>query len=246
MENSHGDGQAGGLATPLLIPLGRRPGPLRTVFFHALGGGMIPYLGLVAHLARKGPVHGIRALGLEPGEDPDASVPAMADRYAALLSTLPSPPDLLVGWSMGGLLAYETAQRLPAGRPPDLLLIDSSPAPRDGTPATYGAVRTRVLRDAAAQLDPADLPRTRRTVDAHLAARRRHSATAPYNGRALLVPCTHGDDPHQADNWARLVDDLTVRPLATDHFGALRSPHLATLTAFLGEFLASCPAIGGR
>jgi thioesterase domain-containing protein len=189
----------------------------------------------VAHLARKGPVHGLRAVGPAPGERPDRTVPAMADRYAALVAELPEPPNLLVGWSLGGLLAWETARRLP-GPAPDLVLIDSSPGPWDARPDAYRAARAHVLREAAAQLGPDAYRRTAATVDAHVAARRGHRAAGLHPGRALVVACTRGDSPGQAGEWAPLVDDLTVCSLDADHFGALSGEPLRRLTALIDAF----------
>jgi thioesterase domain-containing protein len=228
-----------GLARPLLVPLGRRAGALSTVVFHPLGGGILPCLGLVAHLSRHGPVYGIRALGLEEGEAPDTRIPDMAERYARLVSALPAPPDLFVGWSLGGLLAYETARRLPGGHKPDLVLVDSSPAPVGEGPEVYDAVRDRVLSDAAAQLDAEALARMERTVDAHIGARTRYRACGRHTGRTLLVTCSGSDDPQQARRWSPHLSDLSVRSLDTDHFGVLRAPHLNQLRLYIQEFVGA-------
>lgn len=226
----------------VLTALSRRPGATTTVFFHPLGGGLLPYLGLIARMSRKGPVYGVRAVGLAAGERPDAAIPAMADRYADLVAALPEPADLLIGWSLGGVLAYESALRAPAGHTPDLVLIDSNPCPHTDRPDAYRGVRERVLRDAAGQLDAQEAERSRLTVDAHLQAYLAHRRpSGRYPGRVLVVPCTGGDAPDQAEGWRPLVDDLTVRTVDTDHFGVLDSPYLAVLAGHIEEFLAARP-----
>lgn len=239
------------LDRPLLLPLGRRAGDISTVVFHPLGGGLLPYLGLVAHLSRHGPVYGIRALGLEEGEKPDTRIPDMADRYAEAVAALPACPDLFVGWSLGGLLAFETARRLPGGHMPDLVLVDSSPAPVGKEPEAYGNVRRQVLSEAAAHMDADALARTERTVDAHLGARTRYRAEGRYPGRTLLITCTGSDDPQQALRWSPHLADVSVRSLDTDHFGVLRAPHLQQLRLHIQEFIGTrgngrvrCPAPG--
>ncbi|MFF7239967.1 thioesterase domain-containing protein [Streptomyces collinus] len=227
------------LDRPLLLPLGRRAGDIRTVVFHPLGGGLLPCLGLIAHLSRHGPVYGIRALGLEEGEEPDTRIADMADRYAEAVAALPAPADLFVGWSLGGLLAFETARRLTGGHPPDLVLVDSSPAPVGDGPGAYAAVRRQVLSEAADHRDADALARTERTVDAHLTARTRHRAEGRHPGRTLLVTCTGSDDPQQAARWSPHLADVRVRSLDTDHFGVLRAPHLKQLRLHIQEFIAA-------
>ncbi|MFF5425396.1 thioesterase domain-containing protein [Streptomyces sp. NPDC012793] len=227
------------LARPLLLPLGKRAGDLSTVLFPPLGGGLLPYLGLVAHLSRHGPVYGIRALGLEAGEEPDTRIPDMADRYAEVVTALPTRPSLLLGWSLGGLLAFETARRLPPGPAPDLVLVDSSPAPLREEPEAYAAVRRQVLREAAAHMDADALARTERTVDAQIEARTRYRAEGRHPGRTLLITCTGSDDPRQARRWSPHLADVSVRSLDTDHFGVLRAPHLRQLSSHIQRFAAA-------
>ena len=59
------------------------------------------------------PVYGIRARGLNPGEEPQASVAEMAASYVGLIRELqPHGPYRLAGHSFGGLLAFEMARLL--------------------------------------------------------------------------------------------------------------------------------------
>ncbi|MFD4787066.1 thioesterase domain-containing protein [Streptomyces sp. NPDC058459] len=224
------------LDRPLLLPLGRRAGDISTVLFPPLGGGLLPYLGLVAHLSRQGPVYGIRALGLEEGEEPDTRIPDMADRYAEAVAALPSCPSLFVGWSLGGLLAFETARRLSGGHVPDLVLVDSSPTPIHEEPGAYVTVRRQVLSQAAAHLDADALARTERTVDAQIEARTRYRAEGRHPGRALLITCTGSEDPQQVQRWSPHLADISVHHLDTDHFGVLRAPHLRQLSSHIQQF----------
>lgn len=231
---------SGATDNPVLLPLGRRAGPIRSALFHALGGGLGQYLGLASYLARKGSVHGLRALGLYPGEQPDAAVPDMVGRYTDLLRRLPERPNLLVGWSLGGLLAWEAAQGLTVdGRAPDVVLIDSSPRSwRVDDPALL-AVRERVMRQTLAQLGDESVEPVRTMLDAHIAARADYRVASRHHGRALLVTCSRSDEPDQADMWAALTDDLTVRTLDSDHFEVFSRSNLPLLTGFIDDFLAA-------
>ena len=78
-------------------------------------------------------LYAFRAIGLEGGERPNASVEAMADAYfEAVLSTCPSGPFFVLGHCAGCLVAYELAQRLHAsGRTPAGLVLMDPPAHRD-------------------------------------------------------------------------------------------------------------------
>ncbi len=59
------------------------------------------------------PLYGVRARGLAPGESTHSSVKRMADDYLEHLRRLqPSGPYTLIGYSFGGLVAYEMACRL--------------------------------------------------------------------------------------------------------------------------------------
>ena len=62
---------------------------------------------------------------------PLESVPAMARQYLADLDAAGVRPDLLVGWSMGGQVAFEMAATYPGAAPP-VVVIDSTP------PVAYG------------------------------------------------------------------------------------------------------------
>ncbi len=82
---------------------------------HAVFGDTYFFRFLAAGLAPGRPVYGLRALGMEAGEEPLRSIEAMAARYVdSIRSIRPEGPYHLVGSSMGGVIAYEMARRLRA------------------------------------------------------------------------------------------------------------------------------------
>ncbi|CAN5445561.1 hypothetical protein BH10ACT10_BH10ACT10_02180 [soil metagenome] len=70
-------------------------------------------------------IHGIRALGLAPGEEPLLTVEEMAADYVAQIRAVaPTGPYLLGGYCVGGFIAYEMAQQLSAmGEEVELVVI---------------------------------------------------------------------------------------------------------------------------
>ncbi len=96
---------------------------------HGAGGSAIELRDLARQFDPDLRVYGIQASGFD-GTSPDCTVEAMARRYADEVARLrPSGPILLVGYSSGGLIAFEMARHLAArGRPVGFLgMIDTFP-----------------------------------------------------------------------------------------------------------------------
>jgi amino acid adenylation domain-containing protein len=121
-----GESSAGGAASPLvpLNPHGTRP---RLFCVHPAGGTVFCYQDLSRQLGSDQPFFGLQARGVEPGEEPHGSIDAMARHYADAIAGLqPGGPYHLGGWSLGGLVAFETACRLAAaGHEVTVTLIDT-------------------------------------------------------------------------------------------------------------------------
>ena len=115
-----------GLKHPLpvipLQPKGSGP-PLFCV--HPAGGDAFCYTGLAQALREQRPVYGLQAKGLEENEDCLESIEAMASYYLEAITAIQADgPYHLLGWSFGGLIAYEMAQQLSRrGRKTGLLAL---------------------------------------------------------------------------------------------------------------------------
>jgi thioesterase domain-containing protein len=98
---------------------------------HPLGGNVLCYADLARLLPDDQPLLGLQAPGMEEGQDPLASIEEMAAEYLRnVRAHQPHGPYALAGYSFGGYVAYEMAQRLlQAGESVSLLALLDTPAP---------------------------------------------------------------------------------------------------------------------
>ncbi len=101
------------------------------VIAHGLGGHP-NFFQLAKHIHTGHPIYGIQARGLDGMEEPQDRIEDMAQLYLDELNKLqPKGPYILIGYSFGGLVTLEMAQRLSrAGENIGLLvLVDTYPDP---------------------------------------------------------------------------------------------------------------------
>ena len=80
---------------------------------HASGGNVWVYKELAQHLAEDQPFYGVQPREPEDGLMYHTEIEAMASEYVqAIRGNQPVGPYSLVGWSMGGVIAYEMARQL--------------------------------------------------------------------------------------------------------------------------------------
>jgi acetoacetyl-CoA synthetase len=99
---------------------------------HGLGG-RASFSALARHIFTEHPIYGIQAKGVDGLEPPLGRIEDMAEFYLEEFARLhPQASCLLIGYSFGGLVALEMAQRLAArGKTvPLLTLVDTYPHPR--------------------------------------------------------------------------------------------------------------------
>ncbi|MDA7977562.1 MAG: amino acid adenylation domain-containing protein [Pirellulales bacterium] len=267
-ESSPGDGRSA--AWNPLVPLSpsgatHPPGARPLYCLHPGGGNALCFLDLAKHLAADRPVIGITARGLEPGQTPLETVDALATEYlAAIREHQPEGPYAICGWSFGGIVAFEVANRLiqageeiehlgiidigllysfgvlttlfPEG---DLALFELRRLPPDDQ------IREFTTRTAAAKLIPpgANVELARRiydtfmaNVDAMMNYRPEH-----YPGRMTLYRAA---EPlvqlrrELADEWTEFCDHIEVCSVAGNHLTIIHEPNVADLADQMRQRLA--------
>ena len=106
------------------------PPNLRLFVTHGLGGSVIDFFQVVKHIRTAHPIQGMQAKGIDGTEEPFDRIEDMAQFYLdAIRQVQPHGPYLLAGYSLGGLVTLEMAQRLTAdGEKVALLaMLDSYP-----------------------------------------------------------------------------------------------------------------------
>ena len=107
--------------------------------------GRASFSGLARLVRTEHPIYGIQAKGVDGREEPLDRIEDMAQFYLEKLDGLqPQGPYILIGYSFGGLVALELAQRLRVQQKKIALLVmvDSYPHPR------YLSIRQRLLLSA--------------------------------------------------------------------------------------------------
>ena len=172
----------------------------RPLFLVHSGQGEVVTYGLLVRKLSARPIYGLQAPGMQGECWPLLSIPKMADRYLPeILERDPTGPYLLGGTCMGGMVAFELAQRLARmGRRVGLLaLIDSPAAPSTGRRAlwheqffdplrdTLRMIRWRILRLRGINVH--QLQAYRRFVSAMTEFANRHYHPSPYPDTITLM-----------------------------------------------------------
>lgn len=139
-------------ASDCLVPL-RVSGDRTPVYcVHPVSGSPYVYAGLAKLLGDDQPIYGFEAPGFDNDRPLATTLLDLAHEYVEVLRAhRPGEPAVLLGWSMGGAVAYEMAQlRATAGEPVPLLVVIDSAVPEGfGSPPERWMVQ-RFLLDLAA------------------------------------------------------------------------------------------------
>lgn len=241
--------------------------------FHPLPGTVIRYSVLARAMDRSRVVYGLHARGLDPDAEPHRTIEEMATAYInEMLGVQPAGPFFLLGYSMGGLIAYEVAHQLrTAGHEIGMLgMIDTSPESTLGQSTEYaiplliryglrldadidemlaldaGARNEKLLRmGIAAGTLPRDygLPKLRRMLEQYEI---NGKAQALYRVRPLaetIILFRSREPGPPSLGWDRYVLEVVVVPSPGDHFQIMEPGPVAVIAQEVARRM-SAPSTG--
>ncbi|MGW7413010.1 non-ribosomal peptide synthetase [Streptomyces sp. NPDC054863] len=235
----------------LVVPLvegDHRRAPLFLV--HPQSGGASGYLSLARHLGADRPVFGIEAVGYDTDEQPLATVEEQAERYLReMREAAPNGPYLLMGWSFGGLVAFEMARLLEnEGEPPEFLGIIDVGAPGSSRGNRAGNETAPFMLGSGPDQLPARgrsalLRRMERIFAANGDAAPRYRSTARLRTPIHLFASA---DDHPTRRTPKVVPALwqrhteggvSVFDVPGNHFDMLSAPYVASFAETLSSIL---------
>ncbi|RPH54525.1 non-ribosomal peptide synthetase, partial [bacterium] len=226
-------------ASPLVPLTPLRAGSDRPPLFcvHGAGGGVLVFTDLARGLGEDQPLYALEARGLD-------RVEAMAGAYLEAIRTVQSEgPYHLLGYSMGGKIAFEMARRLERdGQEVALLtLIDIPAVP---SPAALEAEDRLAVPPEIAGLPDFDASTAERYLAVYRANREASRAyvPGPYEGRLLLLTAEDGNGRDAADptlGWeAFAAGGVEVHRLPGGHYTLLGAAYAGAVVDLLRERLA--------
>jgi thioesterase domain-containing protein len=225
---------------------------------HGLGGSVMDFFQPVKHIETDHPIYGMQARGIDGLDEPLASIEGMAKFYLRAIKELqPRGPYVLVGYSLGGLVVLEMAQRLSANGEKIALvaLLDAYPHIRFlslgqralliARQARRGLRSVGNLSGSGAYQPPAGVsftPAMQRVRDgAFLALTRYRPRFYPGKVRFVRADISSGFPDNAAAVWAPLVEKFEVDTVPGDHLGMIATHYeklAAVLTRYVGEAFA--------
>ena len=235
----------------LVVPLVEGEGQQAPLFLvHPQSGGASGYLSLTGLLGTDRPVFGIEAVGYDTDEQPLATVEEQAERYLReMRKVAPEGPYLLMGWSFGGLVAFEMARLLEsAGQAPEFLGIIDVGAPGSSRGSRAGNETAPFLLGSGPDQLPARgrsalLSRMERIFAANGDAVPRYRSTARLRMPIHLFVSAE-DHPTRSTPkvvpalWQQRTDGaLSVFEVPGNHFDMLSAPYVASFAETLVPLL---------
>ena len=218
---------------------------------HGLGGSVLDFFQLVRCIESPHPIYGMQARGWDGLDEPLDRVEDMAQFYLDAIRELqPYGPYLLVGYSLGGLVALEMAQRLSANGEKVALLamLDGYPNMRYLSLGQQIRLATRQAKrrlralgerrgGAPNQVSAAFTPAMQRVRNsAELALTRYRPRFYPGKIKFVRAEISSRFPDNAVAVWAHLADKFEVETVPGDHLGMMAT-HFESLAAVLSRYL---------
>jgi thioesterase domain-containing protein len=218
---------------------------------HGLGGSVLDFFQLVRCIESPHPIYGMQARGWDGLDEPLDRVEDMAQFYLDAIRELqPYGPYLLVGYSLGGLVALEMAQRLSANGEKVALLamLDGYPNMRYLSLGQQIRLATRQAKrrlralgerrgGAPNQVSAAFTPAMQRVRNsAELALTRYRPRFYPGKIKFVRAAISSRFPDNAVAVWAHLADKFEVETVPGDHLGMMAT-HFESLAAVLSRYL---------
>jgi acetoacetyl-CoA synthetase len=232
--------------TTVLMKAGTRKPPV--FLAHGLGGSVIDFFQPVKHIQSEYPIYGLQAKGIDGVDEPFDRIEDMAQFYLDAIKRLQAHgPYILIGYSLGGLVMLEMAQRLSADGETIALLgmLDAYPDARflsltQRVRLTARQLKQRGLSGSTSYQASAGVsfsPAMQRVRDCGYLALARYQPRF-YKGKINFVRAeisgAFPDDPVAV--WGHLAEEFVVDTVPGDHLGIITT-HYESLAAVLSQYL---------
>ncbi|HVB56393.1 MAG TPA: alpha/beta fold hydrolase [Candidatus Acidoferrales bacterium] len=222
-------------ATPVLPPLVllKAGGEQPPIFIaHGLGSSAMEFFDLVRYIRTSRPIYGLQAKGSDGAAPPFARIEDMAQFHLdAIQSVQPHGPYSLIGYSLGGVVAFEIARRISASgeKVAFLAMIDSYPHTEPLTlwkrihliAAQLRYRASDLMRSAAYRPVPVPLSRVRaRARFSDFLAWTRYRPRF-YDGKITFARAESSQYPDPVTTWSHLASAFEGETLPGDHHGIL-------------------------
>ncbi|MGA9072555.1 MAG: alpha/beta fold hydrolase [Candidatus Sulfotelmatobacter sp.] len=235
----------------VLLKTGARKPPV--FLAHGLGGSVMDFFQPVRYIESDHPIYGMQSRGIDGVDEPLERIEDMAQFYLDAVRELqPHGPYVLMGYSLGGLVALEMAQRLSANGEKIALLamLDAYPhvpylslGQRMRLAARQAGRGLHILGNSggsAPYQPPAGIsltPAMQRVRDAAYLALTRYRPRF-YRGKIKFARAaiSSGFPSDAAAVWAPLAEGIEVETVPGDHLGMIAT-HYEELASVLSRYL---------
>ena len=216
-----------------------------------IGGTVFSFGGLIDLISPDIPLFGLPYPGIGGEEDPLSTVEDLADRFLLEIEKHVLP-QMLVGYSLGGFVAFEIARRMRDrhGFAPKLLLIDTAPGALPSFKGIRGslAIATEMRMRLESVLPPTVTALLRRRTRASSSSSVRSLVAAGFRALRVYSPqscpidihllrTSETDFGHLTDiedlGWDGLAGNVRVEPIHGHHLNVFKGRGLSDLAAVI-------------